>query len=212
MLFIIIDDQKLITGAVKILLKDIYKDSDILSFNSPQTFLNQIDEIKTPNILFVDIIMPEINGLKLIDIAKKKFKSNTKFIALSSLKDISTIKNAIQIGVDGYLSKDISPEELKEAIDEVLAGNTYIEKELRSRSLNSFTPEEDIVLQLTEREQEVLNGICDGLSIKEIAAQLYLSHHTVQFYHKNIMAKFKIKKNTELIVFAIKHGLYVPKV
>lgn len=211
MLFVLIDDQKLITGALKILLKDIFKDSEILLFNSPQAFLDKIDELNTPNIIFVDIIMPEINGLKLIEIAKKKYKNQSKFIALSSLKDVSTIKNALNIGVDGYLSKDVSPEELKVAVEEILAGNTYVEKDLRSRSLHSFTPEDDIVLQLTEREQEVLNGICDGLSIKEIAAQLYLSHHTVQFYHKNIMAKFKIKKNTELIVFAIKHGLYVPK-
>lgn len=211
MLFILIDDQKLITGAVKILLSDIFKDSEIISFNAPQDFLNQIDELRTPSIVFVDIIMPEINGLKLIEIAKKKFNNQTKFIALSSLKDISTIKNAIHIGVDGYLSKDISPDELKIAVEEILAGDTYIEKELRNRSINSLVPEDDIVLQLTEREQEVLNGICEGLSIKEIAAQLYLSHHTVQFYHKNIMAKFKIKKNTELIVFAIKHGLYFPK-
>lgn len=211
MLLVLIDDQQLITGALKILLADIFADAEILSFNNPQTFLDTIGNERNPDVVFVDIIMPEINGIKLIEIARKKFKGKTKLIALSSLRDISTIKNALNIGVNGYLSKDVSPDELKNAIEEVMAGNTYVEKELRSRLLNTFIPEEDIVLQLTDREQEVLNGICDGLSIKEIAAQLYLSHHTVQFYHKNIMGKFKIKKNTELIVFAIRHGLYVPK-
>lgn len=211
MLLVLIDDQQLITGALKILLSDIFEEAEILSFNNPQTFLDTFEEGKNPDVIFIDIIMPDINGIKLIEIAKKKFKGKTKLIALSSLRDISTIKNALNIGVNGYLSKDVSPEELKTAIEEVLADNTYVEKNLRSRVLHSFVTEDDVVLQLTDREQEVLNGICDGLSIKEIAAQLYLSHHTVQFYHKNIMNKFKIKKNTELIVFAIKHGLYVPK-
>ncbi len=211
MLLVLIDDQQLITGALKILLSDIFEEAEILSFNNPQTFLDTFEEGKNPDIIFIDIIMPDINGIKLIEIAKKKFKGKTKLIALSSLRDISTIKNALNIGVNGYLSKDVSPEELKAAIEEVMADNTYVEKNLRSRAMHCFVTEEDVVLQLTDREQEVLNGICDGFSIKEIAAQLYLSHHTVQFYHKNIMNKFKIKKNTELIVFAIKHGLYVPK-
>ena len=210
MLFTLIDDQKLITGALEILIKEIYRDVEILTFNSAQSFLDALDKGIRPDIVFIDIIMPEINGIKLIEICKKKYKNKTKLIALSSLRDISTIKNVLNLGIDGYLSKDIIPDELKLAIDEVLAGNIYIEKNLRNRTLTNFVAEDDIVLQLTDREQEVLNGLCNGLSIKEIEAQLFLSPHTVQFYHKNIMNKFKIRKNTELIVFAIQHGLFVP--
>lgn len=209
MLFTLIDDQKLITGALEILIKEIFEDVEILSFNSAQAFLDALEKGIRPDIVFVDIIMPEINGIKLIEICKKKH-NKIKLIALSSLRDVSTIKNVLNLGVNGYLSKDINPEELKAAIDEVLAGNIYIEKNLRNRTLSNLTSDEDIILHLTDREQEVLNGLCNGFSIKEIAAQLFLSHHTVQFYHKNIMNKFKIRKNTELIVFAIKHGLFVP--
>ncbi|HUH74333.1 MAG TPA: response regulator transcription factor [Chitinophagales bacterium] len=210
MLFTLIDDQKLITGALEILIKENFEEVEILSFNSAQAFLDALENGTRPDIIFVDIIMPEINGIKLIEICKKNYKNKIKIIALSSLRDSSTIKNVLNLGVNGYLSKDIAPEELKMAIQEVLAGNIYIEKNLRSRTLTNLTSDEDIVLQLTDREQEVLNGLCNGLSIKEIAAQLFLSHHTVQFYHKNIMNKFKIRKNTELIVFAIKQGLFVP--
>ena len=210
MVIAIIDDQQLISGALKTLLADIFEPVRIDSFNDPDSFLEAYTATTPPDIIFVDIIMPRINGIKLMELSVRKYGNKIKMIALSSLRDIPTIKNALKAGAKGYLSKDVSPEELKEAVLEINNGKQYIEKGLRDRLINNILGNEEIILHLSEREQDVLNGICNGLTIKEIASQLYLSPHTIQYYHKNILSKFKLKKTTELIVFAIQHGLFVP--
>ena len=94
--------------------------------------------------------------------------------------------------------------------EQVNAGKQYIGKGIRDTLINSVFTDEQVVLHLSPREKEVLQKVCSGRTIKEIAYDLKLSAHTVQYYHRSVMEKLKVKRTTDLIVYAMQHGLYIP--
>jgi DNA-binding NarL/FixJ family response regulator len=99
-----------------------------------------------------------------------------------------------------------------EAIQSVLDGQQYIAKNLRDSLLNTVFTEDQVVYHLSPREKEVLRRVCSGCTIKEIAYDLKLSVHTVQYYHRSVLSKLKLKKTSDLIVFAMQNGMYIPSV
>lgn len=142
----------------------------------------------------------------------EKLNPGIKIIVLSSLIDPQTIKQAIRLGTNGYLPKNVSINELLEAIRTVNAGQQYIARDLTQTLINNIFVEEQVVHYLSPREREVLQEICNGLSVKEIAYKLGLSAHTVHAYHRSTMKKLKVTKTTDLIVYAMQNGLYIPPV
>jgi two-component system invasion response regulator UvrY len=183
----------------------------VKTYNNPTLFL--ADKIfVAPDILIVDLMMPEINGMKLIEICRSNFKDKVKIIVLSSITDVQTIKQAIRAGANGFLSKGSDIEELTEAILTVNEGKQYIASKLRNSMLDSMFVEEQVIYHLSPREKDVLNKVCSGQTIKEIAYDLKLSVHTVQYYHRCVLAKLKVKRTSDLIVFAMQNGLYIPDI
>ncbi len=205
---VLIDDHLLFTQSLKNLLFQhgyhfvtIYESID--SFSSK-------NGIKIPDVIIMDLSIPGTNGMQFLETYGKKIES--KIIVLSVQSDVQTIKQALRNGANGFISKSSTIEELVEAIQQVNKGNQYIEKSLRENLLDNMFTEESIIYHLSPREKDVLNKICSGNTIKEIAYELNLSPHTVQYYYRNVMNKLKLKRSAELIVFAIKHGLYSPKI
>jgi DNA-binding NarL/FixJ family response regulator len=159
----------------------------------------------------MDLIMNGVNGLELLDVCRTRFPKEMKVIILSSVVDVHTIKHTMRRGANSYLSKSMTFQEFKECILQVIAGKQYIGKAIRDNLINSVFTDEQIVLHLSPREKEVLQKVCSGRTIKEIAYDLKLSAHTVQYYHRSVMDKLKVKRTTDLIVYAMQHGLYIPE-
>jgi len=210
----LIDDHQLITDSLRSLLSQDDRFQIVKTYKNATEFLDALHQRESlPDVLISDLVMPDINGLKLIDLLRCRYKqSEMKIIILSSIADVQTIRQCIRSGAQGFLSKDISLDELTKAILEVYGGAQYIGENLRTSLVKSVFIEEQVVYHLSPREKEVLQHVCSGQTIKEIAFNLNLSQHTVQYYHRNVMSKLKVKRTHDLIVYAMQHGLYNPEI
>lgn len=211
MKIVLLDDHAMLTESVKELLLQQSFVEEVKTYQNAAKF---IDEASTlcPDIVICDLMMPDINGIKLLEMFQSSYKEKIKFIILSSIIDVQIIKQAIRKGASGFLSKASSIDELIEAILNVKDGNQYISQNLRESLVNTLFTEEQFVYHLSPREKDVLKRVCSGRTIKEIAYELNLSPHTAQYYHRCVMNKLKVKRTSDLIVFAIQHGLYIPDV
>ncbi|MBD2756134.1 response regulator [Spirosoma validum] len=207
--FCIIDDHLLITQFIKRLLTKEYPESSFKTYLKAEALLAEKLDQWYPDVVICDVLLPGMNGLDMLTILKQQLP-NTKTILLTSLIDIGMVKQAMRLGIDGYLTKDASEEELLEAIKTVLAGGRYVNASLKDKLVEHIFSDQATEFHLSTREKEVLQKICAGKTPKEIAYDMKLSLHTVQQYIKNMMRKFNIKRTTELVVFAIQKGLYNP--
>ncbi len=200
----IIDDHKLLTDAIRFALKDY----ELSVFNDPVCFLDATRQGFKPDIIITDLLMPQMSGIDLIEAIRKDKENPARIIVLSSVNDAQTIRHCLRKGANAYVSKDASLSELPDAIREVAGGNEFISFNLQKTLIKSMLTEDQYVYHLSPREKEVLQMICQGNTIKEIAYEMQLSAHTVQTYQKKIMKKFKVNRTADLIVFAIQNGLY----
>lgn len=213
MVIAIIDDHRLVAETIRnsLVMKFGAAISEVRIFKRAEEYLEtSFLEGWVPTLIISDLLMHGIYGIDLLTAYRKNAPGTMKIIFLSSVTDISTVRQAIRSGVNGYLSKDISTDELYEAIADVMAGEQYISSQLQKGLLSNIFTEEQIVYHLSPREKEVLRLVCSGNTIKEAAYKLSLSVHTVQSYHKNIMKKFNVHCTADLVVFAMQRGLYSP--
>lgn len=166
-------------------------------------------EKNNPEVLLLDINMPEMNG---IDVLKqmKKDKSSVKVLILTVHNELEYLMDAVDIGVDGYIMKDSESSELKKAIRAVRDGENYIQSSLipalNNRLLNRDV-DKDKVASLTNRELEVLIQVANGMFNKEIATNLNISERTVKNHISNIFKKIDVSDRTQAAVFAIKNNI-----
>lgn len=212
MKLVLVDGHQLFTQSLKSLLLKEGLFEEVLTYSSGQHFLSNVNLIKKPDVIITDLLMEGMNGIELQKACLEIFKNAVKIIVLSSITDVQTIKQAIRNGAKGFLSKDTDFDELVEAIKTVNTGGQYIGLSLREKMLDSVFVEEQVVYHLTVKEREVLSGLCQGSTVKEIAFDMSLSPHTIQYYHRSILSKLKLKRTADLIVFAVQNGLYIPKI
>ncbi|MGN0318040.1 MAG: response regulator [Lachnospira sp.] len=162
-----------------------------------------------PDIVLLDINMPNLDGLQVLNIMKQQ-KMISKVIILTIHNEIDYLVKALDIGCDGYILKDSDFETLKNAILTVYHGDTYIEPTLLP-FLNSSLAERDVAFdklhELTKREFEILKMIASGALNKEIAANLNISERTVKNHVSNLFKKIGVSDRTQAAVFAIKNNI-----
>lgn len=162
-----------------------------------------------PDVLLLDINMPEKNGIEVLKELKKE-QIDVKVLILTVHNEIEYLINAVDIGVDGYIMKDSESSELKKAINLVMEGENYIQPSLipalNSRLVNRDN-DKDKIDDLTKRELEVLIEVASGMSNKEIATNLNISERTVKNHISNIFKKIDVSDRTQAAVFAIKNNL-----
>ncbi|GAB2816839.1 response regulator transcription factor [Ferruginibacter profundus] len=205
----LIDDHSLFVQSLKILLaKHGY--NDVAIYTEMKVFLEE-DLPEIPDIVVVELMMEGVNGMDFIDMCRNRYGNDKpKIIVLSTFSDMQLVKRAIRSGASSYLTKSISFDEFLEAINAVFNGKQFIATGLKESLLNSIFIVEKANFHLTPREKEVLNMVCRGNTIKQIAIQLKLSVHTAQYYHRRVMGKFKVKRTADLIVMAMKNGFFIP--
>lgn len=204
----IVDDFALIRDGLKNLLELDGSMKVISEAQDGIDCLNKLNE-KLPDILLLDINMPNKNGLDVL----QEIRSNEipiKVMILTMHNEIDYLLRAIEIGADGYASKNIKFEELKEAIDLIIHGENFIQKELLpllNSKIEKKNEELDKIKSLTKRELEVLKNIAFGNSNREIATSLRISERTVKNHIFNIFKKIAVTDRTQAAVFAIRNDL-----
>jgi DNA-binding NarL/FixJ family response regulator len=206
---IIIEDNELLRDSLK---EAITKNSGITckrSFGSGEAALDLIEkEELVPDIILLDIGLPGINGIELIP-ELKKLSPSSKIIIITVHDDDENVFNAICAGASGYLLKDLSSEKIVNSISEVMSGGAPMNSHIAKKVLNMFRDQniKSDGYSLSEREKEILALLVEGLSKKQIAEKIFLSHHTVDSHIRNIYAKLEVHSRSSAISKAIKENL-----
>ncbi len=162
-----------------------------------------------PDILLLDINMPELNGLEALKTLKEK-NVPVKILILTIHNEVEYLVNAIEMGVEGYILKDTEYEELKKAITTIMNGKSYIQPALIPY-LNSYLIKKDTdadkIQMLTKRELEVLIKVAEGNFNRDIALKLNISERTVKNHLSSIFKKLDVNDRTQAAVFAIKNNI-----
>lgn len=200
---ILVDDHPLFREGIASRL-NMHEGIDIIAeAENGKQLLEKLVDAK-PDIVMMDISMPEINGMDALEIVKEKFP-DIRVIILSMHDDKEYIINVIRSGAEGYLLKDISGEEMITAIHKVYGGGKYFSGEVAHILVQEDTTDTGGVL--TTREQLVLRLISHGNNNKSIANQLDISVRTVETHKRNIKQKLLIGTTSGLVRYAIEHRL-----
>lgn len=202
---VVADDHAiLVEGMVELLSKNP-------NYNIVGTAANgqeAVDLVKKHKIdlVLMDINMPILDG---IEATKKivKMKKGVKILVLSMYNRSDYIRSAVGAGAAGYILKNTSPKELDLAIDNVMSGNGYFSLEVSSEMAKAMTDKKEKKkpkVKLSPHEKQLLQLISEGLTSDEISIVMRTSTHTIRSYRRNLLAKFKVKNVSQLMVLAIR--------
>ena len=192
----LVDDHALIREGIKQLLEFDGSIDVIEQASDGAECLEKLQHVQ-PDILLLDINMPNVNGIEVLEEIKKK-NIPVKVLMLTVHSEAEYLVQAVDIGANGYILKDSGSEELKKAIQSVMDGD--------SRLVNRDIDKEKIAA-LTKREMEILTQIAGGMFNKEIAMNLNISERTVKNHISNIFKKIDVSDRTQAAVFAIRNNI-----
>lgn len=215
---LVADDQNLFR---EMLVGMLNMENDIEVVGEAATGTDAIKKIRSlqPDVVLVDINMPDQNGIRVTEVVKKEFEQ-IRVVVLTGYSQDNYIFEALQRGASGYLSKDITADKVKEAIRTVYQGESLLEAKITTKLIREFVKiqgaekvsgnveilkEEDI--PLTKREIEILKLIANGMSNLEIASKLFISEHTVKTHVGNLLRKLNLSDRVQAVLYAIERGI-----
>ncbi len=201
---LIADDHDLVReGIIKLL--ELYDGFDIAG--EAGDGLETVNKVRNnaPDLVLLDLNMPRMDGISTI----KKIKDinpHVKVLILTIHDEEEYVYEVIKAGAEGYIQKDVTPEELKNSIERVINGEKVfpaaIEKKVEQKPRSKQGLE-----QLSSREQEVLELLAKGMSNRNIAEELFISEKTVKNHVSNILKKLSVNDRTQAVIVALKNGL-----
>lgn len=209
---VVCDDHKLFRRGMSALLSDFDNIGEINEAGNGVELLKMLDEGKTsPNLILLDINMPEMDGSETTICLKKQYP-DIRIIILSMEDDTQMVSFLVNEGINGYLLKNADPDELELAIKMVMKNDFYFSSSLSGAVLTTLkgqnTARETIdKLDLSARELDILEMICNELTALEIANHLSLSVRTVEGIKRKLLEKTGTKNMAGLVVFALKNSL-----
>jgi DNA-binding NarL/FixJ family response regulator len=209
---ILVDDHKLVRQGMRALL-DAQTDIEVVGEASDGQEALKLIETLSPDIAFLDVMMPNLNGIEVAKIVRDR-KSSTRLIFLSMHANATYVVRALQSGALAYVLKDSDFSEILQAIHNVFEGRRYlsaaIADEVFEMLLNSDVEKVDSLNSLSPREREVLQLVAEGNTNAAIAEKLSLSVRTVESHRAHIMAKLRFGSQAELVRYAVQQGLISP--
>lgn len=200
----LVDDHALFRNGLRGLI-DGRNGCQVVAESSDGSEFLENAEAMNADVVFMDIAMPTLSGDKATALALEQ-NPNLRVICLSMFGDEKYYSRMVEAGAKGFLLKDSSIDEVFAAIESVMAGEEYICKDVML-ALSTAMRRNDDAENLSEREIDVLLGICRGLSTQEIADQLFISKRTVDSHRANILEKTGSRNTASLVVYAIKNNL-----
>ena len=212
---ILVDDNYDHLSGIKELI-EIESDFDVVATATSASVAISLIKKYRPEIVLMDINMPEKDGLTAIA-EIEKLDLGVRIIALTGYDDPDLIFRAMKIGAKGYILKTMASAQLIYAIDEVAAGKIYLPATLSSRFFEYFqksfkgetqvvADEENLLNYLTQREEEVLDLLTQGITYKGVAQKLFISETTVKTHVNNIFQKLQVNDRTQAVLYALNNG------
>ncbi len=199
---VIVDDHPMVAEGIEAIL-ETYDDLVVVgTLSNGQEAIDQVEALN-PDVILLDLNMPKVSGLSAAEIILER-RPDTRILILSMHDSAEYISSALSHGAKGYVLKDVPTEEIKLAIDTVMAGEQY----LCTGASAALAPKiSDGREPLTNREQTILLQLAQGQSNKEVAQALDISVRTVETHRKNIKRKLGISSTAGLTRYALEHGV-----
>ena len=213
----IVDDQQLFRQGLVALINDFAELELVAEAENGKMLLEQLKQLPAlPDIALIDMNMPELNGVELNDILHHEYPT-IKTIVLTVYDQERFISRMVDAGACGYLLKNCDSGELMRAIQAVHRTGFYLNNStlqaMRNAALyrnQTFRNINNIPIDISSREREVLQLICQELTNAEIAEKLFISNRTAEGHRNNLLAKTGCRNTAGLVIFAIRHGLFDP--
>ena len=207
----VVDDQPIIVDGLSMII-DFQKDMKVIwtAGNGEEAFMKI--KVEVPDLMLMDVRMPHMNGVEATKKIKEKY-SNVKILILTTFDEDSYIFDTLKYGSNGYLLKDMPPEEIISSIRKVIDGGTVIEPTVASKVVKNIKDNlgndlrDEAIKILTDREIEIARLIADGLSNKEIGNKLFLSEGTIKNNITSVLNKLDLRDRTQIAIFVIKNDI-----
>jgi two-component system nitrate/nitrite response regulator NarL len=208
---LVVDDHQLILNGISEMLRP-FKQFKIIGMASNGKEAVKLADKLQPDVIFMDISMPEMNGIEATRIITQQHPE-IKILALTQHDENEYVMQILKAGGSGYLLKNSKKDIFEEAIGTVLSGEKYLSKEISEQMISEIvnnpagqgkTPED---IHLTKREIEIIRKIADDMSNLEIANELHISLRTVETHRRNLMQKLKVNSVVALLRHAAKRNL-----
>jgi DNA-binding NarL/FixJ family response regulator len=208
---LIVDDHRMVRNGLRDFLSG---EPDLLVIAEAETGEQAIERVEefAPDVVLMDLMMPGMGGIAAIGTLRQAHPE-VKIIALTSFADDEQVFPALQNGANGYLLKDVDPDELASAIRAVRRGESPLDPEVAKRLIRQFQRGPTVPAPkaehepLTERERDVLRLLTEGKSNKEIASELFIGDRTVKSHLSAIFQKLNVEDRTQAALYAVRHGL-----
>ena len=204
---VLADDHAIVVEGLKRLLTPEF---ELLATVGDGRALIEAAERLKPDVIVADISMPLLNGIEAV-LQLRKRSSRAKVVFLSMHADVEIAAEALRVGASGYVLKHSAAETLSHAIREALAGRLYVSSRIATDVMAAFMESsqrrDKPVVQLTQREREVLQLVAEGRTIRGISSILKIAIRTVVFHKSNIMGKLGLRTTADLTQYAIKSHL-----
>jgi len=201
----VVDDHTMVRRGLATFLK-VYDDLEMAGEAASGQAAIELSEKLHPDVILMDMVMPDMDGAAATRLIRKR-SPNIQVIALTSFKDGILVQSALQAGAIGYLLKDVSADELAQAIRAAHAGRSTLSPEAAQALVLAASQPPAPGLDLTEREREVLTLMIEGLNNTQIAARLDVSPSTVKSHVSNILAKLGVASRTEAVTLALRNRI-----
>lgn len=203
---LIVDDHAIVREGLRLLLTEAPEIEVVGEAANGREALQTASRLR-PDVILMDLMMPELDGIEATR-RMPKYSPNSQTLVLTSFAEDKRVHDAIQAGAIGYLLKDVLQRDLVRAIQAASRGEPTLHPEAQRQLMKQMVvPKEQARLDsLTDREQDVLTLIANGMSNKEIALRLHLTEGTVKGYVSAILAKLGVADRTQAALYAVKHG------
>lgn len=206
---ILVDDHPMIRHGLRTLLSSVADFRVIGEASDGLKGLQEVD-LRKPDILVLDLMMPNLNGLEVLSQVRKLSPATRTIVFSMQTADVYVLE-ALRAGAMGYLLKDMGASEIVTAIQVVIQGNRYVSQRISRlldvKNTNSQDIAPDMYNTLTAREREILQMTAEGKSSTEVGETLVISPRTVEVHRGRLMKKLGLRNQAELIRYAIKRGI-----
>lgn len=209
---VLVDDHKLFRKSLSNWLSTQEQFNILFEANNGKEFIEKLDPQNLPEVVLMDISMPVMNGFEATEWLQQNYPQ-VKVLAISMYDAEMTIIKMLQCGAKGYLLKDTDPKELDLAITTIAAKGFYYSELVNSKLLHAINEtntkqrKSNNLLELNDREIELLKLCCTEFTYKEIAEQMNLSPKTIDGYREELFKKLSVQSRVGLAMYAIKAGI-----
>jgi two-component system, NarL family, response regulator NreC len=207
---VIADDQEIYRNGLRLVLSKSDQFSVIGEANNGKRLLEVVDKTR-PDVVLTDVVMPVMDGIAATRAISSEYPE-VKVIALSMFGEEAMILDMLDAGAMGYLVKNSEKEDIYTAIQTVFTGQPYYCNATSSQMAKLIVRNKNKMMeppiQFSEREIQIIRGICDEMSNQDMSRELYMSKRTIDGYRSRILEKLNVKGSIGVVKYAIKEGIY----